>query len=1098
MANYAKKGHVGSLGAVVPMNNLNRHGQNPLGPQRPSPLRPRSSSPPAKRQKIEGPKTATCHFASRETSDKPMNRKRSFGSQSDSQHRVKSHSSDTVSTQATIQEYRDDNTVPIDAEHEIGGDGDGDVEVKSLKGATAPHRLQNRENQQYTTKMGSRSRRLDAPRDDAGASRGIHKPEDSSPDELALDEQDMLEKVPTRRIVTPSPSLSKKADIKRPKLSPLSHPRPQGPPRIVDVPNMHMDAARKIIGSGLRVLRAVSGRCGYEAEKAGELGACYLKLQTVSHILHPTDTNGKAMEQCEYLLVNLQKVLRVEFSSSPNCRVVKIQRSVDASKGALQKLILEFHSHEELDRFMEWARLSREGVPSLRFEEDASQDSLQQQLSHLMQEASKNTTIRNSNMYSTEPGDDVKLIKHNAAARAEQAEFAGRPRNQVREAKAKDLMKPLSTSLPSSDGAVVLDESRRRKLPRLSHTTRATFALESSPSDSDLSSYECWSVNNKGWEKRWRNSVVFPPHGKNRAIVDKDDIPRLDEGQFLNDNLIVFYLRYLQHSLEEDRPDLAQRIYFQNTFFYEKLKSARANQGINYDSVKAWTSKVDLFTKDYIIVPINEFSHWYVAIIYNTPRLLPSSDGGEETIDGTHFKDTITIEDGIADSGDASPLSLRSGRAGPVVAEAATTTTTQNDVINNLSRMSINSPEPRDSETKQPIARGQDSRRKTDEVIRESSDCKADVGRISLLNDTPPRKKTTKRHSIPPRKYNVNQPRIITLDSLGLSHSPACNILKQYLVAELEDKKGIAIPKLGSLGMTAKPVPEQTNHCDCGLFLLGYIQEFLKAPDAFVRSLLQHDDRIDWDLRPSQLRNDIRDLLFQLQKEQQEREDSRMEAKRKAALAKADKNKVNKRSPSPKDATPTGDQVIQQQASELIKEEVAATVEAVDTPTTELPVSQTAHPESRPPSDPEGEHHVPGFFPQSPATESTRTKGSPPITSVDDSKEVETEEFIPLLPSSTCGSSPTKPMVVEDSPEHKQMNLPSSCDSERVNSSLEVAVSPIKPRESLDGPDSKHGKQDPGGAPIASPFAGRQPGDKMASAKLREGIEAHVVVDISD
>ena len=34
-----------------------------------------------------------------------------------------------------------------------------------------------------------------------------------------------------------------------------------------------------------------------------------------------------------------------------------------------------------------------------------------------------------------------------------------------------------------------------------------------------------------------------------------------------------------------------------------------------YDRVRRWTKKVNIFEKDFVIVPINEHSHWFVAVI---------------------------------------------------------------------------------------------------------------------------------------------------------------------------------------------------------------------------------------------------------------------------------------------------------------------------------------------------------------------------------------------------------------------------------------------------------------------------------------------------
>lgn len=40
--------------------------------------------------------------------------------------------------------------------------------------------------------------------------------------------------------------------------------------------------------------------------------------------------------------------------------------------------------------------------------------------------------------------------------------------------------------------------------------------------------------------------LVYPAVGRDKATVDFDDLKRLDEGEWLNDNLIMFYLKYVQ------------------------------------------------------------------------------------------------------------------------------------------------------------------------------------------------------------------------------------------------------------------------------------------------------------------------------------------------------------------------------------------------------------------------------------------------------------------------------------------------------------------------------------------------------------------------
>ena len=34
-----------------------------------------------------------------------------------------------------------------------------------------------------------------------------------------------------------------------------------------------------------------------------------------------------------------------------------------------------------------------------------------------------------------------------------------------------------------------------------------------------------------------------------------------------------------------------------------------------YERVKRWTKKTNIFEKDFVVVPINEHSHWFVAVI---------------------------------------------------------------------------------------------------------------------------------------------------------------------------------------------------------------------------------------------------------------------------------------------------------------------------------------------------------------------------------------------------------------------------------------------------------------------------------------------------
>lgn len=46
-------------------------------------------------------------------------------------------------------------------------------------------------------------------------------------------------------------------------------------------------------------------------------------------------------------------------------------------------------------------------------------------------------------------------------------------------------------------------------------------------------------------------------------------------------------------------------------------------------------------------------------------------------------------------------------------------------------------------------------------------------------------------------------------------------------------------------GINAKP-PQQPNFCDCGVYLLQFIDHFFKAPDECVRSILMGESVSSW------------------------------------------------------------------------------------------------------------------------------------------------------------------------------------------------------------------------------------------------------------
>ncbi|CAK5074923.1 unnamed protein product [Meloidogyne enterolobii] len=147
-------------------------------------------------------------------------------------------------------------------------------------------------------------------------------------------------------------------------------------------------------------------------------------------------------------------------------------------------------------------------------------------------------------------------------------------------------------------------------------------------------------VGVKPCSSKYLNDVLFryPQNANDSCSVHKSDLKHLALDVMLNDTIIYFYLKYIHYSLvPEDRRD---RIYIFNSFLFERLTQAPAHGKtqvtlatrikrvvFNFQAVKNWTKKVDIFSKDYVVVPINEEIHWYLAIIVNPHAGVFDMDG---------------------------------------------------------------------------------------------------------------------------------------------------------------------------------------------------------------------------------------------------------------------------------------------------------------------------------------------------------------------------------------------------------------------------------------------------------------------------------------
>ncbi|KAI8328623.1 hypothetical protein BC941DRAFT_444516 [Chlamydoabsidia padenii] len=115
------------------------------------------------------------------------------------------------------------------------------------------------------------------------------------------------------------------------------------------------------------------------------------------------------------------------------------------------------------------------------------------------------------------------------------------------------------------------------------------------------------------------------------AIVEFKDIYKLYPETWLNDEIINFYMVLLMD--RTNNKSSLPTIHCFNTFFCSTLR----DQG--YDKVKRWTKKVDIFSKDLLLVPINRSYHWTLGVVDLKNKQVAVYD----SLNGKHHTPTINL-----------------------------------------------------------------------------------------------------------------------------------------------------------------------------------------------------------------------------------------------------------------------------------------------------------------------------------------------------------------------------------------------------------------------------------------------------------------------
>lgn len=211
------------------------------------------------------------------------------------------------------------------------------------------------------------------------------------------------------------------------------------------------------------------------------------------------------------------------------------------------------------------------------------------------------------------------------------------------EVQSQDETQKRITILPeklTEENKVVLKQHFEHKLQELESKDANEILVRSSPKDiamlrakMGVGQSQGQGQGKPGGQVVAEQAVVkycqYPPEMPGNVSVTNEDYNCLEAEQFLNDVIIDFYLKWLQTEKFASIEQMRARTHIFTTYFYKRLTTRPSNSKANpvednpnltaaekrYERVKKWTKKVNIFDKDFIVVPINEHAHWFVCVI---------------------------------------------------------------------------------------------------------------------------------------------------------------------------------------------------------------------------------------------------------------------------------------------------------------------------------------------------------------------------------------------------------------------------------------------------------------------------------------------------
>ncbi|XP_064405387.1 sentrin-specific protease 7-like isoform X4 [Halichondria panicea] len=227
---------------------------------------------------------------------------------------------------------------------------------------------------------------------------------------------------------------------------------------------------------------------------------------------------------------------------------------------------------------------------------------------------------------------------------------------------AKKLLNDIKPLKPSrSHGRPLSNDDVKSLVPSLNvrRSQRSRKAPVRMDPSSPITLVESIVVHNKPNVRLLAYNV--PAGSKVNIEVSTHDVDTLAPGEYINDKVVDFYLRYMWYERLAER--LRSKVHIFSSFFHTRLKDAsRDNKELKclqtperqHNRVKTWTRRVDLFDKEYIVLPVCDRAHWFVAFVYKAGEFDP-------------VRELATREAKAAKKNKKKPLKKKPNVASPVV-----------------------------------------------------------------------------------------------------------------------------------------------------------------------------------------------------------------------------------------------------------------------------------------------------------------------------------------------------------------------------------------------------------------------------------------------